>query len=440
MSGPDFRSLTAQELQKASSPTGRDEFRVFLLPEVFDQVVKRGAGAQGVEVGGVLVGQVLQDDAGPYLIVEATVDAAHSLESHAGLTFTHATWDHIHKEMDRLHPQKKVVGWYHTHPGFGIFLSDQDVFIHKSFFDQPFHVALVYDPTSREHGIFGWRDGAPWRLRRYFVGADACSWDGPREAPSRKEGPADPESKSREGAPAAAPARAEDEERGWGWAGWVLVGLLGVVAGGLGGYWLAGNRAEKLESEYQKKLLEARQAGVQDAVRGIRTDLFALFRSIVSDEGERAVLDDLAKRLDLAAARLAAVPVYTAPASGTPGAPAAGSDPLDAARKEVAAAQAAVRQYREQHVRIQSVMRSLDEQAQTGPLDPRGIASEFGRLRSQLGQAYLETAGIAGRMGDLDRARRLLGAASITDPEGAPRYQRALQELDPNAKVPGATP
>jgi proteasome lid subunit RPN8/RPN11 len=49
-----------------------------------------------------------------------------------------------------------MVGWYHTHPGFGIFLSGMDLFIHQNFFTQLWHVAFVLDPRARTSGFFTW--------------------------------------------------------------------------------------------------------------------------------------------------------------------------------------------------------------------------------------------------------------------------------------------
>ena len=49
-----------------------------------------------------------------------------------------------------------MVGWYHTHPGVGIFLSGMDLFIHQNFFTQMWHVAYVLDPRARTSGFFCW--------------------------------------------------------------------------------------------------------------------------------------------------------------------------------------------------------------------------------------------------------------------------------------------
>ena len=48
----------------------------------------------------------------------------------------------------------RIVGWYHTHPDFGIFLSDYDVFIHQHFFSGPGQIALVIDPVRKLEGVF----------------------------------------------------------------------------------------------------------------------------------------------------------------------------------------------------------------------------------------------------------------------------------------------
>jgi hypothetical protein len=84
----------------------------------------------------------------------------------ATVTFTHEAWEHVHSELDRRYPGEKIVGWYHSHPGFGIFLSREDMFIHENFFSEWWQVAYVVDPLAGEEGIFGWRDGTVQELHR----------------------------------------------------------------------------------------------------------------------------------------------------------------------------------------------------------------------------------------------------------------------------------
>ena len=45
----------------------------------------------------------------------------------AEVTFTHETWNKINAEMDSRFAHLAIVGWYHSHPDFGVFLSDRDL-------------------------------------------------------------------------------------------------------------------------------------------------------------------------------------------------------------------------------------------------------------------------------------------------------------------------
>src|SRR5712675_1002427 len=36
------------------------------------------------------------------------------------VTFTQETWNHIHQSLERNYPKLQIVGWYHSHPGFGV--------------------------------------------------------------------------------------------------------------------------------------------------------------------------------------------------------------------------------------------------------------------------------------------------------------------------------
>ena len=47
-----------------------------------------------------------------------------------------------------------IVGWYHTHPGYGCFLSDIDIDTQRKCFNKPYHVALVVDPIYQDAKFF----------------------------------------------------------------------------------------------------------------------------------------------------------------------------------------------------------------------------------------------------------------------------------------------
>jgi proteasome lid subunit RPN8/RPN11 len=114
----------------------------------YAELIAHAKESLDVEVCGVVVGQVCEDDEGTFVHIEAIVRGAKASQASTHVTFTQATWNAIHQTLERDYPKLKIVGWYHTHPGFGVEFSDMDLFIQKNFFSGPTQIALVTDPLS----------------------------------------------------------------------------------------------------------------------------------------------------------------------------------------------------------------------------------------------------------------------------------------------------
>lgn len=136
-------------------------FQVLIKRSVLNEIHRHGRSVDRIEICGALVGTLCRDDRGPYLYIQASIPGQHAESQNTSVTFTAETWTAIQAEMDRSHADQKILGWYHTHPGFGVFLSGMDLFIQEHFFGLPWQIALVYDPISHEDGLFLWRQGKP---------------------------------------------------------------------------------------------------------------------------------------------------------------------------------------------------------------------------------------------------------------------------------------
>jgi proteasome lid subunit RPN8/RPN11 len=132
-------------------------FQIVIKQSVLNDIRRHGRSSNH-EICGVLVGDVFLDDHGPYLYIQSSLRGNFASAKTTAVTFTAETWTDIQQTMEQRHPEKKILGWYHTHPNFGIFLSDMDLFIHENFFGLPWQVALVFDPVREERGIFVWRN------------------------------------------------------------------------------------------------------------------------------------------------------------------------------------------------------------------------------------------------------------------------------------------
>ena len=151
-----------------------DDLPVFLDYGPADLIERHALSDTSVELGGILLGKECVDDetGEPFVLITEALEAKHYENTQASFTYTHESWAEISRERDQKHPDLDIVGWYHTHPDFGIFLSGPDLFIHHNFFPQPLQVAYVVDPIRQKRGFFQWRDGGMAPVRGFFVSGE----------------------------------------------------------------------------------------------------------------------------------------------------------------------------------------------------------------------------------------------------------------------------
>ena len=154
----DVASLRRRALGQVDG-TRRSAFQMVIAQDAYDAMHEHARSTTEVEVCGILAGELVRDARGPYLLVSAAVAGHAATTKGASVTITAETWQDVNATLEAEHPELKICGWFHTHPDFGVFLSEPDLFIHRSFFDLPWQVAVVVDPVRDEEGCFVWREG-----------------------------------------------------------------------------------------------------------------------------------------------------------------------------------------------------------------------------------------------------------------------------------------
>lgn len=188
MTAPDIQQLQTESLPESRFPASpASDFRLFIDPAVHQGIQEHAARDTEVEICGVLVGEWLRDEHGPYARVCEYIRCNQAASKFAEVTFTHESWSQINSEMDSKYSNLRIIGWYHSHPDFGIFLSDRDVFIQENFFSGPGQVAYVVDPIRKLEGVFEWKSGKPVLMSHYWVGDDILSITA-SERPSTQSG------------------------------------------------------------------------------------------------------------------------------------------------------------------------------------------------------------------------------------------------------------
>jgi len=122
---------------------------------VYAAIMEQAEAALPNETGGFLLGQAGFDaESGSwYNWIDEVVLIKPAEANPVHFSFSWKDVDQVRAHRER--EDKALIGWYHTHPGLGIFLSDTDLQkTHQQLFNEIFQVALVYDPVSGCAGYF----------------------------------------------------------------------------------------------------------------------------------------------------------------------------------------------------------------------------------------------------------------------------------------------
>ena len=274
MSGPDVRELKREELSKGTFPAPQQvDFRLSMTPEVHRGIQEHARADVSVEICGVLVGRWERDEGGPYAVVTNYIRCDNATSKFAEVTFTHESWAQINKEMDTRFSDLRILGWYHSHPDFGIFLSDRDVFIHQNFFSGAGQVAYVVDPVRDLEGVFVWRDGKPEPIEHYWIGNRIRTVDASRRSPATAG--SQPDGNDLRAVRSAGP---QEDSAGLGLAttllAWVAVFLLGYLLASTRSRWEREMVVEGAVAHYGiNKLMKV---GLEENVNGVRRVVSAI--------------------------------------------------------------------------------------------------------------------------------------------------------------------
>ena len=113
--------------------------------------------ADNKEIMGLILGTVYNDEEGEYSVADGT--ATTKLDStNVSVKFNSDSLEELFTSIDK-NESGTVVGWYHSHPGFGCYLSDVDVKTHSDIFGEHIGFSIVLDPSDETLMAFTVEDG-----------------------------------------------------------------------------------------------------------------------------------------------------------------------------------------------------------------------------------------------------------------------------------------
>ena len=126
--------------------------RVYLRYDLFRALDEYAVRDTSRELAALLVGQIQEGGQGNCIVVEDAIEIGVGDEREG--RFSPRVWQHARRVARTRYATKVIVGWYHTHPGTGLDLSQEEREVHKTFFPEAWQVMYVVDPVSRDRNFY----------------------------------------------------------------------------------------------------------------------------------------------------------------------------------------------------------------------------------------------------------------------------------------------
>jgi proteasome lid subunit RPN8/RPN11 len=125
-------------------------FYVSVSQTALDKIINHAKSKEEEEVAGLLIGKLV----GQTIVIEDAVTGRIEA-SPTGVVLPPETIAKIADDILEQRIQGNVVGWYHSHLGYGIFMSKTDIEAQKRLQQfSPYITALIVDPVRDEIGFF----------------------------------------------------------------------------------------------------------------------------------------------------------------------------------------------------------------------------------------------------------------------------------------------
>ncbi|MFX1549287.1 MAG: Mov34/MPN/PAD-1 family protein [Promethearchaeota archaeon] len=134
-------------------------FPIYIYEDTIEEI-KILCKSSRLEIFGYLIGNILKWNEKIYTFIEESLFLFGAIYSDK--TFTsqiEGTAGLYQKKFQRIKKKRRnenlrIIGWWHSHPNLGCFLSSTDLLTQKYFFPHEYQVALVIDPIRNEFEFF----------------------------------------------------------------------------------------------------------------------------------------------------------------------------------------------------------------------------------------------------------------------------------------------
>ena len=144
-------------------------FTIYITEDVFNGILSHAKQYGENEVIGKLVGRPYKHPTVDYRFVDIWGHVpVESISTPVSVKYSPGALEDLGEDLLTDYEEDIVVGWYHSHPGHGCFLSAQDIETQQRNYLEWYHCALVVDPYRNEFKFFRVERGRPLEVEYYI--------------------------------------------------------------------------------------------------------------------------------------------------------------------------------------------------------------------------------------------------------------------------------
>lgn len=134
--------------------TADDGLRIYMEDYVHTYLYQYARSSATGEKLAVLMGKHLMIDGKNTVFISGVIQARFTEKLKGMETITGQSWKYISEEIEKYFPDLEIVGWMHSRPSFGAFVTSRDEAYHKKVFGGKDQVFFVVDPVDRQDRFY----------------------------------------------------------------------------------------------------------------------------------------------------------------------------------------------------------------------------------------------------------------------------------------------
>ncbi|HEV8511099.1 MAG TPA: hypothetical protein VGQ48_11670 [Gemmatimonadales bacterium] len=140
---PMDRAILWNPSLPGAKPSGRAPYPIFFQQEAVIALQEHVKSSPSQAIFGFLIGDLYRDPENGvlYTVIDKTLKLSQAIYGDKTEVVVSRLWDRMQEQLTKA--AGLLLGWYHSHPGQGGYLTAHDVETHEKFFTDPWHVAIL---------------------------------------------------------------------------------------------------------------------------------------------------------------------------------------------------------------------------------------------------------------------------------------------------------